>query len=81
VLRLGGGTWNTYTLHGLKQQRSVRVFERSGGRSDLASGVSRPIARPLAIASGAAHEIKTPLAAIKVQAQVALASHDPTQPS
>jgi two-component system sensor histidine kinase QseC len=36
-------------------------------------------ARERAFTSDAAHELKTPLAAIKVQAQVALATHDPAE--
>jgi two-component system sensor histidine kinase QseC len=150
TLQLGKLAWNTYTLHDPLRKLSVRVYERSDRRSDLATGVARRVARPLAYAlpvlallvwisigsslaplrtlstairnrnvdnldsidmrrapaevrplvdslnhllmrlkksidreraftSDAAHELKTPLAAIKVQAQVALGTQDPAQ--
>jgi two-component system, OmpR family, sensor histidine kinase QseC len=150
TLRLGKLAWNTYTLHDPLRKLSVRVYERSDRRSDLATGVARRVARPLAYAlpvlallvwvsigsslaplrtlstairtrnadnldsidmrrapaevrplvdalnhllmrlkksidreraftSDAAHELKTPLAAIKVQAQVALGTQNPAQ--
>jgi two-component system sensor histidine kinase QseC len=150
TLQLGALAWNTYTLHDPLRKLSVRVYERSDSRSDLATGVARRVARPLAYAlpvlallvwvsigsslaplrtlstairtrnvdnldsidmrrapaevrplvdalnhllmrlkksidreraftSDAAHELKTPLAAIKVQAQVALGTQDPAQ--
>ncbi|PMS14565.1 two-component sensor histidine kinase [Trinickia dabaoshanensis] len=45
----------------------------------LLARLKQSIARERAFTSDAAHELKTPLAAIKVQAQVALAADDPMQ--
>jgi len=45
----------------------------------LLARLKQSIARERAFTSDAAHELKTPLAAIKVQAQVALAAEDATQ--
>ncbi|WP_118183962.1 ATP-binding protein [Paraburkholderia phosphatilytica] len=47
--------------------------------NDLMSRLRGSFARERAFTSDAAHELKTPLAAIKVQAQVALLAEDPAQ--
>lgn len=146
----GAGKWNVYAVRDRAHDRDIRVFESSESRSDLAAGVARRIARPLAFAlpvlallvwlsiggslaplkalsvairsrnadnldpidmrqtpsevrplldalnsllarmrgsiereraftADAAHELKSPLAGIKVQAQVALAACEPAQ--
>ncbi|TXC86764.1 ATP-binding protein [Paraburkholderia azotifigens] len=47
--------------------------------NQLLARLQRSILRERAFTADAAHELKTPLAAIKVQAQVALAAHDGAQ--
>jgi two-component system sensor histidine kinase QseC len=47
--------------------------------NQLLARLQRSILRERAFTADAAHELKTPLAAIKVQAQVALAAHDNAQ--
>lgn len=47
--------------------------------NQLLARLSQSIMRERAFTADAAHELKTPLAAIKVQAQVALAAHDGSQ--
>jgi two-component system sensor histidine kinase QseC len=150
LITLGGRPWHSYVLHDSASGRTVRVLESTNIRSDLATGVARRIAKPIALAlpllallvwisighslaplqalskairtrdaskldpieigptpvevsplvdainqllsrlrlsinheraftADAAHELKTPLAAIKVQAQVALVAQDVAQ--
>ncbi|MFP3435624.1 histidine kinase dimerization/phospho-acceptor domain-containing protein, partial [Paraburkholderia sp. SIMBA_061] len=47
--------------------------------NQLLARLQQSILRERAFTADAAHELKTPLAAIKVQAQVALAAHDSAQ--
>lgn len=49
-LTVNGYPWYVYSLHDAKTGRTVQVFQRSDKRGDLAVGVAKRIAQPLAIA-------------------------------
>lgn len=50
VLTVNGYPWYVYSLHDAKTGRTVQVFQRSDKRGDLAIGVAKRIAQPLAFA-------------------------------
>ncbi|MEO6983971.1 MAG: ATP-binding protein [Paralcaligenes sp.] len=50
MLTVKGYPWYMYSLHDAKTGRTVQVFQRSDKRGDLALGVAKRIAQPLAIA-------------------------------
>lgn len=50
ALTVNGYPWYVYSLHDAKTGRTVQVFQRSDKRGDLAVGVAKRIAQPLAIA-------------------------------